>query len=357
MSSDVLSEIDALLVTNPTNIRYLTGFVGVSPEEREAFALVTHDKTYLFTNALYHEVSRALAGSKLKVIEISRENPISQELVKISARQKIKTLGFEAANLTVAEFTRLQEVLTEVALQPVYNRIETLRIKKRQQEITHIRAAATLTDQCFDYLLTIIKPGVTESAVVGAITTFFHSHAVQNAFAPIVAFGKHTSMPHYGVSHISHTACQQTDIVLLDFGAKVNGYCADMTRVVFVGTPKDEWIRAYTAVSDANTKALTLLKEGQRSGATLDAAAREVIAEANLPVYPHSLGHAVGLDIHEAPRLSVKKEEMLVPHIAVTVEPGVYIEGSYGVRIEDLVLIKNEGIEMLSTSTKTLTII
>jgi Xaa-Pro aminopeptidase len=155
----------------------------------------------------------------------------------------------------------------------------------------------------------------------------------------------------------SYNPLRSGSLVLLDFGAKINGYCADMTRMLFVGKPKPEWVRAYETVLAAQQKALNLLKDGVRNGATLDAAAKEVIAESDLPPYSHSLGHCVGLDIHEGPRLSDKKEETLSPGMVFSVEPGVYIEGQYGIRIEDLVRLTSTGIEILSKSPRNLSIL
>lgn len=348
-----------LLISNPTNIRYLTGFVGVAPEEREVYVLITKNETYLFTNSLYLENARKL--NDLTIVEISRENPISRELAKIAAELKIKKLGFEEVNLTVSEYNKLKEELSEVKLIPTKNRIEELRMIKREDEVQNIRQAAKLTDQCFDFILGKLKPGITEAEFAWKIESFFRKKGASIAFSPIVAFGKNSSQPHYrpgsDLRKPQGQTLSKTDIVLLDFGARVNGYCADMTRVVFLGHPKDEWAKAYDVVLKAQQKALDLLKEGVRSGATLDAAAKEVIAETHLPPYPHSLGHNVGLAIHEGPRLTVKKDETLKPGMIFTIEPGVYIEGQYGIRIEDLVLLKKTGIEMLSQKAKEMIIL
>lgn len=350
---NVLGNIDALLITDSVNIRYLTGFVGVAPEEREAFVLIAKDKTYLFTNSLYMEQAASLPN--IELIQISRESPISKELSSLTEKFKIKKLGFEDDNLTVAEFTKLKQVLVDVELVPTRNKIEELRMIKRKDEIENIRLAAKITDQCFKFLTHRIRPGTTESRLAMEIEGFFKYHGAENAFSPIVAFNTHSSQPHY--QKRSNDPLRRGSLILLDFGAKVNGYCADMTRVVFIGTPKPEWKKAYETVIGANEKAIDLLKDGERHGATLDAAAKELIAEADFPPYPHTLGHAVGLAIHEAPRLSTKKDEILKPGMVVTVEPGIYIEGQYGIRIEDLVLLKASGMEILSTSSKALTIL
>ncbi len=351
MNKGFFGSLNGILITNPTNIRYLTGFSGVAPEEREAYVLITHDKTMLFTGSLYSEVARQITQAKrLSFVEISKEYPLSAALTDITTQEHIVRLGFEEHNLTVSEYTKYKQVLPLVKLIPTHDRIEVLRMIKRKDEIDNIKLAAQFTDKCFTFLMHRIRPGTTESRLAAEIEGFFRYHGAENAFRPIVAFNAHSSQPHY---HTLDTApLRRGSLILLDFGARVNGYCADMTRVIFFGAPQKEWIHTYETVLAANNKALELLRDGQRNGATLDAAAREVIAEAGLPVYPHSLGHAVGLDIHEAPRLTVQKEALLQPYMVVTIEPGVYIEGSYGIRIEDLVLIENDRIDVLSGSLK-----
>ncbi|GEM_PF-22181 len=406
--------IDPLLVTNPTNIRYLTGFAGAAPEEREAYVLVTKSQVYLFTNSLYREEAKTLKnagsfkrlnllGSKslqgLTLIEISREEPFAKKLANIlklaSQGQALRSyrIGFEETDLTVAEFAKLKKECKGVALIPTQGRIEELRMSKRDDEIENIRQAAKLTDQCFDFILGKIEIGVTEADIAWEIESFIRTRGAGLAFSPIVAFGKNTSQPHYTIQPQGPAlSVNASEIVLLDFGVKVNGYCSDMTRVVFVGKPKDEWVNAYKAVFKAQQTALEYLHlEGVKahlpgnawpSGAQIDRIARKVIEKAGYPTYPHSLGHGVGLDIHEAPKLSFKNPSTrsavrlsppavssgpncspskspsgLQPEMVVTIEPAIYIEGSYGIRIEDLVLLKKDGIEILSKSNKEMIIL
>lgn len=363
MSLSLLTNLDGLLITDFTNIRYLTGFVGASPEEREAYVLLTNNSIFLFTNSLYKEAAQKLSNTPIEFIEISREHPISKKLGHLVKKLGIKKLGFEKQNLTVAEFEKLQNEVKGVTLVPTKNRIEQLRMIKRPDEIEYIRQAAKITDACFDYLLGEIKPGITESEIAWKIESFLRNQTplATLAFSPIVAFGKNTSQPHYsiiastlgsGLKKPQGQTLSRPDIVLLDFGARVNGYCADMTRVVFVGKPRDEWVKAYGIVLKAQQRAIDLLKDGVRSGASLDATAKKIIAEADLPPYPHSLGHNVGLAVHEGPRLSVKKDEALKLGMVFSIEPGVYIEGQFGIRIEDLVLLEKNRIEILSHSSK-----
>ncbi len=351
--SDLLKYIDGLFITNAVNIQYISEFTGVAPEEREAYVLLAGGKKYLFTNSLYLEQAKTLKD--VEVIQISRENPLSKELLTLTSDLGIKKLGFEDDNVTVAEYTKLKETLTDVTLVPTRNHIEELRMIKRKDELENIRLAAEITDKCFKFLTKRIRPGVTESRLANEIEGIFKYHGAENAFSPIVAFNEHASQPHF--QSMGNNPLRKGSLILLDFGARVNGYCADMSRVVFVGTPKPEWKKAYETVLAANEKALDMLAAGERHGATLDAAAKEIVAEAGFPAYPHSLGHAVGLAIHEAPRLSSNKDEILKEDMVVTVEPGVYIEGNYGIRIEDLVRLTAKGAEILSKSPKAITIL
>ncbi|MBI5619548.1 aminopeptidase P family protein [Candidatus Gottesmanbacteria bacterium] len=412
---NILAGLDVLLITNPTNIRYLTGFVGVDARERESYVLLTKDTVYLFTNSLYKEAAQKLSNptnptnNPMTCVEISREEPFSKKLTEILKRSHLalqgETLqgirfGFEETDLTVAEYNKLKQELKNVMLVPTKNRIEELRMIKRSDEIANIRAAAKLTDQCFDFILGKIKRGVTEAEIAWEIESFFRKRGAGLAFSPIVAFGKNTSQPHYSpnftrprleVEARQGEALKNNTVILLDFGARVAGYCSDMTRVVFIGKPKDEWRRAYEVVLEAQQAALEYinchsgldpesshsqtLDPGSEagmtkplSGAKTDRLAREVIKKAGLPPCPHSLGHGVGLAIHEIPRLTARKDRILpksqprkdailLSDMVFTIEPAVYVEGEYGIRIEDLILLKKDGIEVLSKSSKTLTIL
>jgi len=389
MKLTVLKNFDALLITQPVNIRYLTGFVGAAPEERESYLLVTANQAFLFTNSVYLEQARGLellgcyivtllkTKKPLEIIEISKQSPISRELGQVLTRLNLGPfqgstfkgvrLGFEETDLTVAEYNKLKKKLKGITLVPTTNRIEELRMIKRKDEIENIRAAAKLTDLCFDFILKKLKVGVTEGKIAWEIESFFRKFGAESAFSPIVAFGKNSSIPHYnclscGAKKFQSLALKST-VVLLDFGARVNGYCADMTRVVFVGKPTEEWRRAYQTVVTSQQAVFRKLSQiytkadARISGATLDRLARGIIKRAGFVPYPHSLGHNVGLDIHENPRLTIKEDSRLLPGMVFTVEPAIYKENQYGIRIEDLVLLKREGIEIISTSTKEMIVI
>src|SRR5690348_13873723 len=234
---ETLTNLDALLITNSTNIRYLTGFIGV--DNRDAYVLITQNKTYFFTNSLYMEQTKHLSP-----IQVSRERPISMEIRKHCEELNIVKLGFEEADLTVAELTKLKSVLTNIELIPTQERIEKSRQIKRPDEIADIKKACNITDACFDFILKKLKPGVIENDIAWDIETFFRKNDATDAFSPIVAFGKNSSMPHYMPGQ---TILRKNDLILLDFGARYKGYCADMTRVVFIGEPQREWLDAYHA--------------------------------------------------------------------------------------------------------------
>jgi len=231
-------------------------------------------------------------------------------------------------------------------------------------KIENIHLAATLTDKCFTYILSKLKLGVDEGAIMQEIESFFRKNGAKNAFPPIVAFGKHASQPHFNTP--DNEPLTNNQLVLLDFGAKVNGYCADMTRTVFIGKPNDEWVKAYNIVSETQQAVINEIEKYfdvsihqsiNISGATMDRIAKDRIEKAGYPPYKHSLGHAIGHKVHEAPRLSVKRDALIYPGMVFTIEPGIYIENEYGIRIEDTVLLKEDGLEILTKSSKDLLIL
>lgn len=348
---DLPASIDALFVSNQTNVSYLTNFMGTDPTAREAYVLLHPDGITLFTSALYLEQVTALPN--ISVVTHSGDYPITQALIDRCKRLNIQRLGYESDDLTVHEFTSLKNACAPITLTATQHLIETKRTCKTEKELATIQKAADITDDCFHSILPLIRAGITETELAWRVESYFHEHNASSAFAPIVAFNQHASKPHYFPTPTS--LLSSPSLILLDFGAKYDGYCADMTRVVFTGTPLPEWTHAYEIVLEANTTALALLTQGERSGKILDTQARTVIEKAGLPIYPHSLGHGVGRQIHESPRLTIYNDTQLKTDACVTVEPGVYIEGKFGIRIEDLVRIKQNGIDVLSHSSKELT--
>jgi len=226
---------------------------------------------------------------------------------------------------------------------------------KTEKEIYTISRACHITDLCFTEIQKSIKPGVTEKEISDIIETFIKKQHAEHSFPSIVAFGKNTSFVHH--LKASSRRCRKQEIILLDFGANVDRYCSDMTRMVFVGKPKPEWIKAYQTVLSVQETIIKKITPLPFSGAAMDILAREKIEKAGFPPYPHGLGHNLGLEIHELPRLSRKKDAQITPGMVFTIEPGTYIKGDYGIRIEDTVVLKEDGLEILTKSPKKLTIL
>ncbi len=233
-------------------------------------------------------------------------------------------------------------------------------MKKQPREIEYIRRACAITDRCFSRIVPWITPGVTEQEIADRIVSFIKNEKAELAFPPIVAFGKNTSIVHH-LKPSRFLRCRKQEIILLDFGAKVDGYCSDMTRMVFVGTPFSHWAKAYDTIAHIQQAILDkishiLICEKTFSGAMMDTLARHMIEQAGLPPYSHGLGHGIGKEIHESPRLNRKKDAQLTPGMVVTIEPGTYSKKDYGIRIEDTVCLTEDGIECLTKTSKELLI-
>lgn len=341
------SNSKATLVTNPFNIRYLTGFTTPTPHERSAYLLITNDAWHLIVPPLYESEANAIqkAHSHIHVCLLTPENP----LIKILSlyQTAYSSLEVEATSLTYKEYQDIQSALPHVRIVPSNGWIETKRAKKTQEEIRWIAEAARRTDECFAFLQTNIREGMSEADIAWMIERYIREHDGQIAFPPIVAFNDHSALPHYMPQHT--TRLVKNSLVLLDFGAVIHGYHADMTRIIFFGTPKDEWIRVHDIVQRAHDEAETSLTH-HNAGSEADKRAKEVISNAGYPPYPHSLGHGVGLEIHEQPRLSSYKDETIEDGMVFTIEPAIYLPNTFGIRIEDLYLKTASGLQKLSQS-------
>ncbi len=325
-------ELDALYITRPENVRYLTGF----PHPEDAQVLITPEGAFLLTDPRYPEAERE---SQIPAKVLRREE---REALFQSLRGRV---GFEAEHLPYAALERLRE-LSPVEWVPTKGVIERLRLKKTPEEVARIRQAQALAEKALEHALDLLKPGVEEREVALEIEFFLRKAGAEGAaFPPIVASGVRGALPHAGASE---KRLEAGELVTLDLGAKVAGYHSDMTRTVALGKPSSEMRRVHQAVLSALEVALENLRPG-RTGKEVDALAREELKRHGLDRYfVHSLGHGVGLAVHEGPSLSPYTEEVLEPGMVVTVEPGVYLPGVGGVRIEELVLLTEDGIELLS---------
>ena len=325
-------ELDALYITRPENVRYLTGF----PHPEDAQVLLTPEGAFLLTDPRYPEAERE-SQIPAKVLRREEREALFQDL-----RGRV---GFEAEHLPYAALERLRE-LSPVEWVPTKGVIERLRLKKTPEEVARIRKAQALAEKALERALSLLKPGVEEREVALEIEFFLRKAGAEGAaFPPIVASGVRGALPHAGASE---KRLEAGELVTLDLGAKVAGYHSDMTRTVALGKPPLEMRRVHQAVLSALEVALENLRPG-RTGKEVDALAREELKRHGLDRYfLHSLGHGVGLAVHEGPSLSPYTEEVLEPGMVVTVEPGVYLPGVGGVRIEELVLLTEDGIELLS---------
>ncbi len=339
-------QIEALLITDPSNIKYLTGFSGVSASQREAFALVTANNTYLLTYPVNLQTN-LLQKTFFKILMITSGQTLDQLLIKILSQGKIHTLGFEKENITVGEYNLWSEKV-KVNWVPTREIIENLRIIKAEEEIKKIAKAAFLTDKAYTFIKSKIKRGVTEKSLAFELEFYIKKNGGELAFPPIIAFNLHSALPHHQPSNLR---LKNNSLILIDLGAKVEGYCADMTRVLLYGAPDSRQTKIYETILSAQKLACQQLKIGLATSES-DQTAREVIKKGGFPEYPHGLGHGVGLDIHEAPRLRHDSREILRENMVVTVEPGIYLEGFCGIRIEDLVVLKKSGLDILSRSPK-----
>jgi Xaa-Pro aminopeptidase len=336
--------LDALLVTDPANVTYLSGFRGDS-----SYLIVAQDHLWLITDSRYTEQAEAQAP---QCELVARTDGIIQETAKLVEQARLKTVGFEEQRVTCATHRDLCEALDGLDPRPVRDAVETLRSVKSEDEIDTIRAAVQAADAAFHDTVENIQPGQTEREVASRLEFAMQQHGARKpSFDTIVAVRARASLPH---AEVTDTVIGAGDPVLIDWGAVRDKYCSDATRVVFLSPPDGQWRKIYRIVRHAQQRALDAIRAG-RPIAEVDAAAREHIAEAGYgDNFGHGLGHGVGLRVHEAPRLHAKSEEKLEAGMVVTVEPGIYIPDWGGVRIEDLVVVRDEGAEILTGVAKDL---
>ncbi|MCL6096090.1 MAG: aminopeptidase P family protein [Patescibacteria group bacterium] len=340
-------KLDCLLVTSSSNIFYLTKYEGFSKEEKEAVILITKKNNYLLTDKRYLSELQYLRNFKLE--EISAGNPLSKILTKISKENNLVTAGFETNNLTFSEYKKFRKVFK--SFKPLEDPIENLRELKTKEEIGKIKKACKLSDMGFSYLLKQIKKDVTEEELAVKLEIFLKENGGGISFKPIIAFGKNSAVPH----HLNSQAkLKKGDIVLIDIGAKVEGYCSDMTRTIFFGSPTLKFERIYQTVLNAQKLAIQQFNNSainEIKASDVDKTARKYIIENGFPSIPHSLGHGIGIDVHESPSLSPKSKSRLENGMIFSIEPGIYLSGWGGVRIEDLFLLKGNSLEKITHST------
>jgi len=342
------TRFDALLVSHLPNIRYLCGFTGSA-----GLLLVTESGSGFFTDVRYD--TQAHAEVKGARVVIARKALLSELGDWIGMRRKGKskgwTLGIEAEHLTVSERKRLGDLLpSRVRLRNSVGLVERARMVKDDDELGLIRSAVQLGATLFDRALEVLHPGVKETDVAAAMEyAARRAGSEEMSFPTIIASGARSALPH---GRASGQAIAAGGFVVCDFGVILAGYCSDQTRTVWVGAPTNDARAAYEAVKEAQEAAIGAVRPGNSVG-DVDAAARKVLRKAGLGRYfTHSTGHGVGLEIHEAPRVAAGQKEVLKPGMVITIEPGVYFPGKWGVRIEDVVAVTKGGCEVLTPTSK-----
>ncbi|MDT2813878.1 M24 family metallopeptidase [Vagococcus carniphilus] len=338
--------LTSFLITSPYNLRYLTGFTGTT-----GMAVITLDDAYFITDFRYTEQ----ASTQCEGYEIVQNvGPIFDELIDLIDEKGIPNMAFEEAHVSFKEFVSL-EMLLETELVPISGMIESLREVKDESEVVIIEQACEIADKAFSHILTYIKPGMTEIQVANELDFYMRSlGATGVSFETIVASGIRSAMPH-GVA--SDKIIEQGDLITIDFGCYYNGYVSDMTRTISLGEPSQKLREIYEIVKEAQQKVLDVAKPGM-TGVELDAVARDHIASKGYgEAFGHSTGHGIGLEIHEGPNVSRLAEKAFVPGNVITNEPGIYLPGIGGVRIEDDMLVTENGIKRLTHSEKELIIL
>lgn len=334
----MIEESDAILLTSAVNVNYLTGF-----ESSMACVLLTHFERVYFTDARYlSEAKKSISGYKIEEVKASE---LYNHVAKYVDLYRIKKIGFEES-VAYTEFIKMKSAI-HAELVPIGSKMDFIRSIKSSKEIESISKANRIAEKAFSDILGLLKEGVSEKEMQIEFDYRIRKYgAEKTSFDTIIAFGENAAVPHHkaGVRKLKNG-----DVVLADFGAVYGNYCSDMTRSVFFGEPTQDMKMAYETVLQAHNAAICILKDGVHAK-DVDCAARSIIENSKFKgTFLHSTGHGVGIEIHEMPVLSEKSNDILYENMVVTVEPGIYVENEFGIRIEDMIQIgKNESHSLAS---------
>jgi Xaa-Pro aminopeptidase len=333
------NKLDALLISRGIHIRYLTGFTGSN-----ALLLATNRGMYFITDGRYEAQAEAEVRGCTVVVA---KRGLLEEIRRRRFLRNACRIGFESKHTVFDSHRALKKLFPGRRWIALSASIEPLMLQKSESEIACIRAAVEISERVFTEVLDMIRPGAVEREIAAELSYRHRRYgADRDAFEPIVASGSRAALPH---GRATDKKISYHESVILDFGCVVGGYHCDITRTVAVGDPGTEFRRCYAAVRDALRRAADAVRDGLPCK-RLDRLAREVIGNAGYGEYfTHSLGHGIGLDIHELPRISAYSNERFVAGSAVTIEPGIYIPGAFGVRIEDDMLITEDGCQRLTS--------
>ena len=343
-----LDGLDAILLTSEANCYYATGFMG------EGIALVTRRGSWYFTDSRYTEAADKAIGDAAVIREVSREKPFSVLINEALAEAGAEKAGFEEQRMTVAEHAVYSEKL-HCTLTPASSLMTELRGSKDEEELSCMTAAQRIAEGALEQILKEIRPGMTEKEIAARLNYLMVSAgAEKTSFDTIVASGPNGSMPHAvpGMRKV-----REGDFITMDFGCVYKGYCSDMTRTVALGRPSDEMRNIYDIVLQAQLAGIAAAKAGV-TGAAIDGAARKVIQDAGYGAYfGHSFGHSLGIDIHEAPNAAPGNDKPMPDGAVVSAEPGIYLPGKFGVRIEDVMILRPDGAQVITKAPKALLVL
>ena len=334
--------LDAFVVSSPFHVRYLAGFSGSN-----GLCVVRKSGAFFLTDGRYRQQAAREVKSFRRVIE-------SVDLYEAIAKHRLlkgcKVVGFQSHVVTYAQYRTLKKLIPAASFVPTNEIVEDIALVKDEEELGHLREAIRISDRVFEEALSSVRPGTSELEVAAEISYLHRRHgAEKDAFDPIVASGERGAFPH---ARATAKKIRNGELVTMDFGCTVGGYNSDITRTVGVGRVSAEARRIYSIVLDAQRDSIDAAK-GDMQARDLDAVARQRIKRGGVGRYfIHSLGHGLGLQVHERPRVSYLSKEQLLPGSVITIEPGVYIPGFGGVRIEDDVLLTSKGCEVLSSAPK-----
>ena len=338
------NSLDALIISSSPNRHYLSGW---KSDAESGWLVITPDVSYILTDSRYteHAINETTG---FKVVEY--ESSVASFFGDFSKKLKFKRVGFESHDISIFNFKRLKKYCKHLKLIPKAHLIEDIRVVKDEVEIENLKKAIGIADKAFIHILNFAKPGMAEKEIAWEMEKYMRGIGAEKmAWDPfIVASGANSSMAHWGAGT---RKIKKNDMVLVDYGCVYEGYHSDTTRVFFMGRPSGEQKRIYNLVLEAKKLGQSLIKEG-KVGAVVDKKVRESLEKNTSHFYRHSLGHGVGLEVHELPRISIHSKNKLLNGSVLTVEPGVYIPGWGGVRLEDIVLVKENGVEVLTKAPK-----
>ncbi len=343
----VEKKLDAALISSDVNVFYFSGFTGDSTE-----ILITETANYLFTDFRYTEQveKEAIGFTIIETKGLDRFSAIDEA----AKRHGVKRLGIEKESVTLNFFERCGRELSCADYKDISFDISLLRSVKSPNELALMTQAADISDRVFEALMQKVKPGVTETELNAEMTYLFNLAGCGLSFTPIIASGENSALPH---APMTNRKLQNGDFLTIDFGCTYNQYCTDCTRTIGIGGLAKEQEKVYDIVKFAQEEAFFAVKPGVLCG-DLDALARGIISDAGYAeCFGHGLGHGVGLDIHEFPRVGMGDKTVLEPGMVITIEPGIYLKNRFGVRIEDMCRVTENGAESFNCIDKTLKII